>query len=71
MPALRIRNHHGGETMTDREALEALVEHLRDQADKCADSSRGPIHGSDYGLGVSFGLNYCADELEEVLQNES
>jgi hypothetical protein len=54
--------------MTDRETLEDLIEHLRDQAGKCADSNRGPIHGSDYGLGVSFGLNYCADELEEVLE---
>lgn len=48
----------------------ALIEELRNQADKCADTDRGPVHGSDYGNGVSAGLNYSAEELEALLDGE-
>lgn len=50
-----------------RDDLKALVEEFRDQAEKTSDESRGPIHGSAYGNGVSAGLEYAADELEALL----
>jgi hypothetical protein len=55
--------------MTDLEtACRELVEEFREQADKVADRSRGPIHRTDYARGVSAGLNHALKELERELE---
>lgn len=58
--------HPEGGTL--RQALERKIKAWHEEADKCADESRGPIHGSEYGNGVSAGLNYAADDLEALLE---
>lgn len=50
------------------EQLRETIEQWREQAELCADESRGPMHGSEYGNGVSAGLNECADEIEELIE---
>ena len=50
------------------EQIGCLIQHLRDEAEKCANNSRGPIHGTEYANGVSAGLEYAADELEDMQQ---
>ena len=57
-----------GESPAESRPVGEIVAHLSEQAEKCVDESRGPIHGSDYARGVCSGLRYAADELEDIDQ---
>jgi len=44
--------------------IREIILYYRNQAERCADEERGPIHGTEYANGVSAGLEHAADELE-------
>jgi hypothetical protein len=63
-----VTSEHPEEWEPLEEQLREKIREWREQAELCADESRGPMHGSEYGNGVSAGLNECADEIEELIK---
>jgi hypothetical protein len=54
--------------MTDREALEALVETWQEQRQDVLDMEKATRQGDLHAKGVACGIDYCMGELEEVLE---
>jgi hypothetical protein len=48
--------------------LEELIGVFQEQADKVSQGEKATEHGQAHANGVACGMDWCADELEEVIE---